>query len=151
MEVITAVKAVKAAAASRGVKGVELGQLMACLASIPAEEYRAFILPIADDPEAVFAYVQLRYKAQGVGFGSHNRASISTAPAVGARAPTAQQPYADMAMLKDALAEQMRPLMSKLQEVLADNAARHHHPNWADVRREWAMSTAAVPKQKKVL
>lgn len=65
MEVITAVKAVKAAAASRGVKGVELGQLMACLASIPAEEYRAFILPIADDPEAVFAYVQLRYKAQG--------------------------------------------------------------------------------------
>ena len=65
-EVIHAVKAFKSAAKSRGVKGAKLGQLVSFLASMPAEERHTFILPMADDPEALFEYVQIGYdKAQG--------------------------------------------------------------------------------------
>ena len=65
-EFLIVVKAFKTAAKDRGVKGAKLGQLVSFLASMPAEERHTFILPMADDPEALFEYVQIGYnKAQG--------------------------------------------------------------------------------------
>ncbi|PNW86047.1 hypothetical protein CHLRE_03g208497v5 [Chlamydomonas reinhardtii] len=111
------IDAVNAAATSFGMDGTELEQLLGYVASMPADEYRDFTSPVAgvQDPKAILELVRSRFKAQGVAYGSQHSVSITAVPAAGAPAPTAQ-PYVDMAMLKDLLAEQARSLKDALVE-----------------------------------